>query len=221
MLTAIKNLVSPKMIQTINISIYDSIKISLLMGIFSFPWALVNSLLKFTPGTFLFYVLGIGFFLPNIIASTSLLDKSEEVTFKAYFKEWKDSWKKNGKVTLFISGVLSFWIVDSYVVVTLMKNSFLFPVLYITMMFLSIAAVYLILLRSDDYFLKYSFGKQLKIAAFHSWRYAGTTLLAFMILMLWLSISYFLQGLALIIGNGITWTTITKLLMRNVKKTFR
>lgn len=219
MFSAIKNLVSPKMIQIINISIYDSIKVSLLMGIFSFPWALINLFVKFTPTTFILYAIGFIVFIPNIIVGITLLDKPEEINVKSYFREWKHSWKRYAGLSFGIVGVLAFLIADSFIVIEQMKVSFIFPIMYITLMFVAITAIYLLVFKVDSSVISStSILQQVKNAAFLSWRFAGTTLLAFLIVMLWFSISYFLQGVALVFGNGIAWMTISKLLMKKIQK---
>lgn len=218
MFNAMKNLVSPKMVQSINHSVYDAVKLSLFMGIFSFPWALVNLLFKFTPETFFLYAVSFGTFIPNILAGITLLNKQKEVNFKSYYSNWKNSWQKNGRLILFILGGIVFWIIDTYIVVERMKVTFIFPVMYITMMFLAIAAIYLLLFQINDAFSADSWQQQLKKAAFYSWRFVGKTVIAFLITILWLSIGYYLQGVNFILGNGIAWMVIERLLVGNSKK---
>lgn len=209
----IKGLFSPEMMQKANISLYQWIKLSLYMSLYAIPWVIVNTLFILTKETFLLFVLAFLFVIPNIVAAFYFSDKT--IHFREYSHYLKRTYIDSLKNGLFIMGVLLFFGFDGYVVLSLMKLGYLFPLLYITSLFITIWAVYFLYFQQQKEFL---FKKNVKLAMFFSWRYVLLSFSIFLLIMLWLSLGYFLQGLNLLVGNGLVWGIIARLIYRRVEK---
>lgn len=216
MFSSLKNLIAPKNIQELNFGVYHLVKLSIFASIFSLPWVIANVFIKFSLSTFPIFAIAFLFVIPNILTIMAFYDK-KEVSFKEYKNELKQNyWHKMKYAIPFILGA-NFYLIDSYILIYKMNLRVLFPVLYITLMFLVVASIYFIILRNDKI---NGFKTTVKMAAFISWRQSFTSLIIFLVVMLWLSIGYFVQGLNCIFGSAFLWGIIFKLSQRKTKKVF-
>ncbi|MGM0126109.1 hypothetical protein IGI37_003510 [Enterococcus sp. AZ194] len=204
MFSSLRKLVSPKMIQEINGAIYNYVKLSLFMSVYSLPWVVVNLLFKFSVTTFIFYAIAFLFVLPNLMTLQQFLH-DEVTTFKEYTAGLKNSYGKKFKVGTILTAFLSFCLVDSYILMVQMGKMFVFPVIYITLMFIGISIIYYLALEEMT---ATTWQIKLKKALFTSWRYTFTTVFLLILVMLWASIGYYVQLLNILFGNALFWGII-------------
>ncbi|MDH6363993.1 putative membrane protein YesL [Enterococcus sp. PF1-24] len=211
MFASIKNIISPKSVQAINGAIYDYVKISIFMTLYSLPWTIVNLVFKFSEKTYIFYALAFLFVVPNLVTLLQVFDK-ENISFKDYSALLRAGYQKKFLLGVVLVAVISFCLTDTYILMELMQLNWLFPLLYISLMFIVVASIYSLLFFQTET----SWQEVIKKAVFFSWRYSFRTLCIFLLLMLWLSIGYFLQGLNFIFGNALFWGIIYRLASKKI-----
>ena len=97
-----------------------------------------------------------------------------------------------------------------------MNVNYFFPLIYITFLFVIVWSVYFLYFQQKKETL---FMGNLKTAMFFSWRCVLLSVGLFLLIMLWLSIGYFLQGMNIIVGTGLVWGVIARLIEKRVGKT--
>ncbi|MFS1030061.1 hypothetical protein ACFC89_15640 [Enterococcus casseliflavus] len=214
MFSDIKRLVSPDMMQKVTLSLYQWIKLSLYMSLYSIPWVLVNTFFRLTKETLLLFVLSFLLAIPNIVVALSF--SKESTSFRKYTHYLKNTYVDSLKNGLFITGILLFLSLDSYIVLFLMNVNYFFPLIYITFLFVIVWSVYFLYFQQKKETL---FMGNLKTAMFFSWRCVLLSVGLFLLIMLWLSIGYFLQGMNIIVGTGLVWGVIARLIEKRVGKT--
>ncbi|WP_071130801.1 hypothetical protein [Enterococcus timonensis] len=210
----LKNLVAPKTIQEANYAIYRMVKLSIFMTVFSLPWTIVNTFITFSTETSFFFIIAFLLMIPNVMALFHFYE-TDDVTIKEYFFFLinNEFWKRV-KVSLTITIITSFYLFDSYILIFLMDLKIITPILYITFMFLAIAGVYAIIICNQE---TIGWKKMIKKATYISWRYIFSTVLLFIILMVWVIIGYYIQGINIILGNSILWGIIYRIGLKKVK----
>lgn len=206
MLSSLRNIISPKMVQEINYAVYNYVKLSLFMSLYSLPWIVVNLVFRFSVNTFIFYAIGFLFVFPNLMAIQKFIG-NKQVTLRAYTRLLKKHYWHSFKLGVICTFLISFFIADSYILLYQMKRLFLFPLLYITLMFLVVAVIYFLALNQK---IDESWKITVKKAGFISWRYTFTTGFLFLLIMLWTSLGYYVPIINSLFGNMFFWGLVFK-----------
>lgn len=217
MLKSLRYLISPKVIQQVNYSIYHYVKLSLLTSIYSIPWIITNIILRFSMETYILFALSFIFVLPTFITSFIFLDNNiaQELNFKTFSMELIKSYSSKFKLSFFSVLTISLLLLDYYVVINMMKLETLFMFMYIILMFVAIAMLYILILYDQK---EYTWKQIIQKSCYFSWRYPFVTLCLFFILMCWMGLNYYNPFLNLIFGNGLCFGVVYRIAYKKTNR---
>ncbi len=198
MIASLKNIVSPKMILAVNEGIYHFVKLSLFVALYSLPWTLVNLFIAFRTETFFIYMLAFLFVLPNILTGLKRT-KRGSISFSSYFKDLRKEYLKKMKLSLLILLTVNFYLLDSVILVQEMKQTFLFPLLALHLIFLITTCLYYMAQVENQ---PTNWRMMLKKAIVLSWRHLFTSFIISVVFAVWLYVGYFSQVVNIVLGNG-------------------
>ena len=187
--------------------------------IFLIPWLIVNSILQFTQETYFIYLIVGVWVFPNIqtlfYCIKLLINEERLVSFKEYLNNLKGNLKSGLIVGTVGMLVISFILFELMIVFNNSELLFFFPVFFLFILFFSASLLNVLFLNAREIS---ELKNKIKMSLFIGWRSVVKSIVCSCLLLLWLSLGYFIPLFNVMIGNVLIWGLIYKVINKNVNK---
>lgn len=204
---------------------YESLKVNLISSAMMVPWMILNLVIKFSPATFLIYMLAGIWIYPNITTLLGLLkniyDAEDTAKIKTYIKRYMQLFQsrflKSVLIGLLCNSAFSVFYLELQIINR--HHEIAYSIIPFVVMggFLIASVVYFLNFQWNDN-LKMQTAKKIQLALLVSWKYAVKSFMIALIIILWFSFGYNAPIINILIGNQIIWWVVYKLVDSTMNK---
>jgi hypothetical protein len=196
---------------------YQQFIASIFFSVLGIPWFLLNFSLIFGILTYVCYIIGTLSLLPNIHAFIDLIvtDDDEKGSFRQYCHRYYLYFKKDLKLNILFLAIVTALLIELNICLTHQKLQFIVPIFFLALVVVIATLLRIYLSTLDENKVS---RKQIRFLLLFSIRYLSQSFIFTLIILLWLSIGYYVPVMNVMLGNLLTFTWIANRHTKLTKK---